>query len=150
PQLAWRVLFGAARRRHAALAAQPFAEGDAGEVAAKIVAPVVIDADDVARLPALVEHEQGAAMGTAILEGVQRAMLVAGDHDRHRTEIGAAVGVGAGQLGLEAEEIPGRPLKDPLLLPAINVAVGVEPIRDAGEALGGPASRIGGYIHRSI
>ena len=79
---------------------------------AKIVAPVVIDADDVARLAALVEHQQRSAMRAAVLEGVERTVLVAGHHDGHRAEIGAAIAVGSRQLGLEAEETPGRPAKD--------------------------------------
>src|SRR5207344_1633174 len=106
PQLARPVILGPALRRHAALAAEPLAERNAGEVARKIVAPVVIDADDVARLAALVEHQQRSAMRAAVLEAVERTVLVARHHDGHRSEIGAAIAVGSRQLGLEAKEAP--------------------------------------------
>ena len=141
PQLARPVLLGPALRRHAALAAEPLAERHAGEVAGKIVAPVVIDADDVARLAALVEHQQRAAMRAAVLERVQRSVLVAGHHDRHGPEVGAAIAVGAGQLGLEAKEIPGRPAKDPRLLLLVEGAVGIDPIRHPREPFLRPAVR---------
>src|SRR5262249_40888049 len=147
PQLARPVCLGAALWRHAALAAQPFAEGDAGEVAAKIVAPVVVDADDIARLAALVEHQQRSAMPAAVLEGVQRAVLVAGHHDRHRTETRAAITVGVGQLGFEAEEMPGRPAKDARLLVLVDVAIRIDPIGHPGEAFRRPPTSLGCNRH---
>ena len=142
-QLARAVILGPALRRHAALAAEPLAERNAGEVAGKIVAPVVIDADDVARLAALVEHQQRAAMRAAVLEGVQRAVLVAGHHDGHGAEVGAAIAVGAGQFGLEAKEAPGRPAKDPRLLLLVDVAVGIDPIGHPREPFRRPLVRDG-------
>ncbi len=143
PQLARPMVLGAAVRRHAALAAEALAERDAGEIAAEIVAPVVVDADDVARLAALVEHEQRAAMSAAVLEGVELAVLVARHDDRHGAEVGAAIAVGPRQLGFEAEKIPGGAAKDARLLLVVDVAVRVDPIGHPREAFSGPVSRLG-------
>src|SRR5262249_56900136 len=98
------------------------------EVAAKIVAPVVVDADDIARLAALVEHQQRSAMRAAVLEGVKRAVPVAGHHNRHRTEARAAIVIGVGQLGFEAEEMPGRSATDARLLILDSVAIRIDPL----------------------
>src|SRR5262245_47831005 len=141
------MLLGAAVGRHAALAAEPLAEGDAREVAGEVVAPIVIDADDVARLAALVEHEERAAVGTAVLEGVQRSALISRHHHRHGAEARAAIAARFRQLGFEAEEIPGRPAKDARLLLLVDVAVGVEPIRHPREPFGRPVSRCGCARH---
>src|SRR6266480_1733620 len=142
PQLTRPVCFGAALRRHAAFAAQPLAEGDPGEVAAEIVAPVVIDADDIACLAALVEHEQRSAMGAAVLEGVKLAVLVARHHHRHRTEARAAISIGGRQLGFEAEELPGRPAKDARLLLLVNPTIGIRPVGNPREPFCRPAVRV--------
>ena len=141
-ELARSVRLGTSLRRHAALAAQPLAEGDAGEVAAKIVAPIVIDADNVARFPALVEQEQRSAMRAAVLEGVQVAVLVARHHHRHRAEARAAIGVGTFQLGFQAEEIPGRPAEDAFLLLLVDRRVRIDPIGHAREPFGRPVVRL--------
>src|SRR5262249_43485394 len=114
----------------------------AGEVAAKIVAPVVVDADDIARLAALVEHEQRSAMRAAVLEGVKAAVLIASHHDRHRTEVRAAIGIGIGQLGFETEEMPGRPAKDARLLLLVDVAIRIDPVGYPGEPFRGPAASL--------
>ena len=77
-------------------------------------------------------------MGAAVLEGVDDAVLIAGDHDRHVAETGGAKGVGLGQLRLQAQERPGVAAEDALLLLGVKLAVGIEPVGDAGEAFGGP------------
>ena len=84
-QLARAMLLGTALRRHAALAAEPAPERDAGEIAAEVVAPVVIDADDVARRAALIQHQKGAAMRAAVLESMQLTVVIARHHYRHGT-----------------------------------------------------------------
>src|SRR5262245_7932262 len=77
-------------------------------------------------------------MGTAVLEGMQIAIIVARDHDRHGAEARAAIAVGGRQLGLETEEAPARPLEDARLLGVVDVAIGIDPIGHAGEAFGRP------------
>ncbi len=138
-ELARSVRLRAALRRHAALAAQPLAEGDPGEVAAQVVAPIVIDADDVARFAALVEQEQRSAVRAAVLERVQVTVLVARHHHRHRTEARAAIAVGVCELRFETEEIPGRPAKDAFLLLLVNGWVAIDPIGHPREPFCRPA-----------
>ena len=62
-QPARRVLFRMAVGRHAALPADAPAERNAGQVAAKIVGPVVIDAGDFLGVAAFLVTQQRAAMG---------------------------------------------------------------------------------------
>src|SRR5262252_2890121 len=81
-------------------------------------------------------------MRAAVLEGVKRAVLIAGHHDGHRTEVRAPIGIGIGQLGFETEEIPGRPAKDARLLFLIDVAVRVDPVRYPGEPFRRPAASL--------
>ena len=128
-ELTRRILVRPRVGRHAALAAHALAEGDGGQVAGEVVAPVVIDADDVARLAALVDAQQRAAMRAAVLEGVELALVVARDHDRHRADRRRAVGVRLRQLGFEAEEIPGRPAEHARLLVVEQVTVRIDPVR---------------------
>src|SRR5215813_6972065 len=81
-------------------------------------------------------------MRAAVLEGVKRAVLIAGHHDGHRSEVRAAIGIGIGQLGFETEEIPGRPAKDARLLLLIDVAVRIDPIGYPGEPFRRPAASL--------
>src|SRR5271170_6316337 len=77
-------------------------------------------------------------MGAAVLESMNGAVLVAGDHHRHVAEIGEPERVRRRQLGLQAQEGPGIAAEDALLLLRIDIAVGVEPIGNAGEAFRRP------------
>ena len=115
-QPARRVLLRLAVGRHAALAGNAAAERDPGELAGEIVGPVVIDADDLARLAALLEAQQRAAMGAAVLEGVDDAVGVAGHHHRHVAEIGERKLVRRRQFRFKAQEGPGVAAEDALLL----------------------------------
>src|SRR5439155_22826139 len=105
------------------------------------------DADDVLRLAAIVEHEQRAAMRAAVLERVQRAVLVAGHHDRHRAERRRAIGAGSRELGFKAEKGPCGPAEYPLLLLLVEVAVGIDPIWHPHDPFGRPVPRLGFHGH---
>jgi hypothetical protein len=94
---------------HAAQAVDAALEGDALEVAAEVVAPGVVDALEVVLdVAAVVEGDQRAAMGAAVLEAVDRAVGVAHDDDRHVADLVGAVVALVGDVGLEADEVPGR------------------------------------------
>src|SRR5579883_28269 len=146
PQPARPMAVGPAVGWHPAFAGDASAEGDAGELAFEVVGPVVIDADDLARLAALLQAEQRAAMGAAVLEGMDRAVLVARHHDGHVAQIGGAEGVGARQLRLEAEEGPGIAAEDLRLLLLVQVAIGIDPVRNAREAVARPAALDGAFV----
>jgi hypothetical protein len=132
------VLLRLAVGGHAALAGDAAAERDPGELAGEVVGPVVIDAHDLLRLAAVLETEQRAAVGAAVLEGVDDAVLVAGDDHRHVAEIGEPERIGRRQLRLQAQEGPGVAAEDALLFLGIEVAVGIEPVGNAGEAFRRP------------
>src|SRR5262249_54257820 len=86
-------------------------------------------------------------MRAAVLEGVQRSVPVAGHHDGHRTKTRAAITVGVGQLGFEAEKMPSRPAKDARLLVLVNVAIRIDPIGYPGEAFRWPPTSLGCNRH---
>ncbi len=67
-------------------------------------------------LPRRVEAQQVAAMGAAVDEGVDRAGGVAHDDDRGLADGGGDLVARLGDLGRQAQIVPGRPLEDPLLL----------------------------------
>ena len=145
-QLARRLPLGCRVLRHAALAADAAPERDTGEVASKVVGPVVIDAGEFLALPRG-EAQQRAAVGAAVLERVQLAVGVARHHDRHVAEVGGAERVGARQLGLEAEKVPGVAAKDALLFLRVEIRVGIDPVRHAGQAFAGPLPYAGMHGH---
>ena len=146
-KLARRVPLGCRVRRHAALAGDAAPERDTGQVAGKVVGPVVIDAGEFLALAMRGETEQRPAMGAAILERVQLAVGIARHHDRHVAEVGGAERVGARQLGLEAEKIPGVAAKDALLFLRVEIRVGIDPVRHAGQAFAGPLPYAGMHGH---
>jgi hypothetical protein len=106
----------------------------------------VIDAVEAIGAPASLHHDQRAAVRAAVLERVQPALRVARHHHRHVADGGGEEAAGIGQLGLEAEEAPGRAAPDALELLAVHVGILVDPVRDARRAFGGPAS----LEHRSL
>ena len=87
-----------------ALAANPALEGNADEVAPPVVAPAVVDAGVIGAIPVELAAHGGAAMGAAIDEGVDLAVVVAVvDHGRI-AKPGSAEVARVRHLGLEAEE----------------------------------------------
>src|SRR3546814_3003675 len=81
------VLFQVEIRRHAAFGdvalLHALAEWQPGEVAIQLVGPLVIGADETARLAARLLAEAHAAMGAAVFDHMQAAVAVA--HYDHRT-----------------------------------------------------------------
>ena len=138
---------------HAADPVDALLEGDAAQVAGEVVAPGVIDALEVALdVAAVVEGDQRAAMGAAVLEAVDRAVGVAHHDDRHLADLVGAVVALVRDVGLEADEVPGRGLED---LPHLALVVGlvlVDPVGHAGErVLGpGPARRLVPDLHALV
>ena len=128
-QFARRVFFRVAVRRHAALAANAAAECNAGQLAAQIIGPVVIDAGDFFRLATILMTQDRAAMRAAVFEGMDRAFGVAGDDNRHVAEMGRAVGVRLRQFRFQAQEAPGVAAKDPLHFLRIEIRVRINPVR---------------------
>ena len=65
-------------------------------------------------------------MGAAVDKGVDRAVRSAGDDDRDLADRRRDPIAGLGDLGFQAEVIPGRPLEDPLLFEAVLLGIGVD------------------------
>ena len=116
-------------RPHAALAADAAAERDRRQLAVEPIAPLVIDADVLAGIARLLAPHQRAAMGAAVDEGLDLAVLVAVDDDRRVADPGGAEITGIGDLGLERQVTPRLPAKDPLLLAGVDVGIMIEPVR---------------------
>src|SRR5262249_54330327 len=98
-------------------------------------------------LARLVQTQQRAPVGAAVLERMQFAVGIARHHDRHVAEIGRPERVGARQLRLEAEKAPGVTAKDPLLLLRIEILVRIDPVGHASQALAGPLPYAGMHGH---
>ena len=105
----------AAHARHAA------AVGHADQLAARVVGPLVIDASVLAGVAARLALHRGAAMGAAVDEGVQAAVLGAADDDRRVAHERGLEVAGLRQLGLERDVVPDGPAEDRLLLAGEHV-----------------------------
>ena len=141
-QLAGPVRLEAEGRRHPALAVDTLLEGDPTEVAPTVVAPGVVDALELALVAAVLEADQRAAMGAAVLEGVDLAVGVPRHHHGHQADVRGAVVARARDVRLQAEEVPDRPLEDATLLGAEHLGILIHPVGHAREGLARPhASR---------
>ena len=76
-------------------------------------------------------------MRAAVLERDQLTVLGAHRHDGHGAHERGAIVANVGKLGLEAQEVPDGTFEQALLLEGEHVGIGVDPVRDAGQA-GGP------------
>src|SRR3981189_971750 len=114
----------------------------ARELAGEVIGPIVIDADDLACLAALLEAQERAAMRAAVLEGVDFPVPVARHHHRHVAEVRRAKRLGPRQLRFQAQECPGVAAEYARLLLGVKLAIGIDPVGDPGEPLGRPAALI--------
>src|SRR4029079_10818614 len=90
---------------------------------------------------AVVEGDQRAAMGAAILEAVDRPVGIAHHEYRSVAALVAAIVALVGDGGLEADEVPGRALEQPRHLALVVGLVLVDPVGDARERVLGPHRR---------
>ena len=107
------------------------AERHADQLAFEIVRPLVVGALERFRVAVRRVAERDAAMRAAILERVDRARLLAHQHDRRvadrrRLEI-AVVGDLAGERGV----VPRLAAEDAFLFARVDVGVGVPAVRNA-------------------
>src|SRR5262249_13959521 len=149
PQFARGLRLGPAILGEPPLPAKTPAKCDAGEIAFKIVCPIVVDADDLAILTPVLKAQQRAAVRASIFEGVQHAPVVAGYHHRHLAECRGAPRIWLNQLGLQAQEAPARAPKDTLLFLSIDLAVAIGPVRHARIAFDRPTPAVSAGVHGS-
>ena len=144
------MLVLAERRRHAATAVGAFLERDADQVAAQVVRPRVVDALEVLRAPGVVQRDQRAAMGAAVLERVDLATLAAHDNHGHLAHERRPEVAGLLDVRLEAHVVPHGPFEDAAQLRLIVLGVLVHPVRNAGEGVSGPRARRDGDGHDGL
>src|ERR1700761_2162933 len=107
-QLARAVLFHAEALGHAALALDAILEGDAAEIALPVIGPGVVDAAEILfALAVIVEADQRAAMGAAVLERIDLAVIVARDDDGGLADLGDPKISGLGQFHFKCQIMPG-------------------------------------------
>src|SRR5947208_684607 len=80
-------------------------------------------------------------MRATVLEGMELATGVPRHHDRHRAHCGGAIALRLRQFRFEAEEIPGRPAKNSLLLAFKQVTIRIDPVWDSRAPFGRPFPR---------
>src|SRR5260221_11709294 len=78
--------------------------------------------------------ELDAPLSASVFYHVDRAFVVAHDNDRLLADESAFEIAGARQLRFERDVVPARTAEDALLLPSIDLGVGVDPVGDAGNA----------------
>ena len=108
-------------------------ERNAGEIALKIVRPLMIGADEFFDVATELATEFRGAMRTAVLDDIDRAVVRAHDDHRRRPDIGADEVAGLGHFAFQSDVVPGAAVKNLLDLALIDRLIGVDPIRDAGE-----------------
>ena len=113
-------------------------ERNAHEVAGEVVAPVVIDAGVVPGIAELLAAHDRAAMGAAVDEGVQSALPVPADDHRRIAHVHAFEIPRFGDLGLEAQVVPGGPPEDAELLFVVEPAIVIDAEGYAGEVVARP------------
>ncbi len=102
----------------------------------QVIAPGVIDALEILHAATVVQADQRAAMRTAVFERGEFAVFRAHHDHRHGADKRGAVVADIRELGFQAEIVPDRTLEDPLLLQCEHIGVLINPIRNAGEAIG--------------
>src|SRR5690606_32795308 len=115
-QFAQAVLLVAEVLGHAADAVHAALEGYALQVALQVVGPLVIRAHELLRVALAVPAELRAAMGAAVLEHVDRAVLGARHHHRRGADIRALVVPRVGDFGFQGHIVPGLAMEDDLYL----------------------------------
>src|SRR5262249_27213448 len=111
-QLLQSMLIEAEAVWHATAPSNAAAKGDALKIAFEIVTPGVIDAGQIVGMTAPLEADEVAAMGTAVLHGVDLAILATRDDDRGLADEGCQIAARCRQFVREGQKLPGRPKKD--------------------------------------
>src|SRR6267154_4105712 len=136
------VLLQAKIRRHAALPVITAAERHPDQIAAEIVGPLMIRADELLGRAATDRAELGAAMGAAIDENLDLAGRVAHGDDFFGAEPAALEVSGFCDLRFETDIEPARTFENHLLLTRKDPGIRVDPVRDARASGARPSAGI--------
>ena len=130
--------------RHSALALHPALERDGLQVAAKVIAPGMVNALKIfGALARVIKADQGAAVRAAVFEGGDRSVIIAGDHHRHPPDNSRTPVAGIGDLILEAEIIPHRAFENPFLFGFWQTLVAIHPVWHARKVTNPTGRRCG-------
>ena len=121
-------------RRHAALPLHALLEGDPEQLATLVIGPGVVDAGEAASVTEPFQTQKRAAVGAAILEGVDGPVLRPHHDHRHVAHGGRLVVARIRDLAFQRQIVPGRPHEDPLALPRVNVGVAIQLVGNMGVA----------------
>ena len=87
--------------RHTTLALHPALERHGLQIAAKVIAPGMVNALKIfGPLARVIEADQGTAVRAAVFECRDGSVIIAGDHNRHPPDNGRAPIAGIGYLVL--------------------------------------------------
>src|SRR5258708_21279360 len=91
--------------------------------------------------------ELHAPVSAAVFYDVDRSFVASHDNDRLLADESAFEIAGARQLRFERDVVPARTAEDAVLLPSIDLPVGVDPVGDAGNAFCRPhVARAHGFV----
>src|SRR5256885_58244 len=134
-------------RRHTALLLHAAPERDTDQIALQVIGPLMVGAHELGGAAEMLLTELHAAVGATILDDVDRAFLVAHHDDWLFAYEGPLEIARARQLRFERHVVPARTAENALLLPRIDLRVGVDPVGDAGNAFSGPnVGRAHGFL----
>src|SRR6266403_5300804 len=98
----------------------------------------MIDAGMLAGIAGHLAPNHGTAMGAAIDQSVNGTVRVAVHDDRSVADIGSAEIARVGDFGLKPKKIPGRAVKDPLLLALVRLGIVIKAVRHPAIVKGRP------------
>src|SRR5262249_58970385 len=111
-ELAWTMVRLAELGRHPAAAMRALLERHADQSAFEVVGPGVVHALESLGRARVVERDEGAAVRAAIFERPNDTIRGPRDDHRHLADERGAIVAGLGDVGLEADVVPDRPLED--------------------------------------
>ena len=117
--------------RHALHRLQPAPKRHADQGPGRVIAPLVIDAFVRRGVAARLAADDGAAVGAAVDPGGQFAAFGPGHHHRSLADEAALEVEGIGNLGFQAQEVPGRAAIDPVLLQVVDLGRAEDRVGDA-------------------
>src|SRR5208283_27746 len=132
PQLLEAMVLRIEIGRHAGRSFNTVAEGHAPQVAARIVAPLMVDTDVAFRVAARGPADRRAPMRASIDPRRKAPVFTARDYHRRITDKSTFEVAGIGNLRFHCEVAPYRPTEDPLLLQLINVGRAIDLERHTG------------------
>src|SRR2546421_786360 len=134
-------------RRHTALLLDAAPERYTDQISLEVIGPLMVGTHELLGGAEMLLTELYAPVGATILDNVDRAFLVSHHDDGLFAYEGPLEIARARQLRLERHVVPARTAENALLLPRVDLRVGVDPVGDAGNTFSGPhVGRAHGFL----